>query len=527
MAAPAEYNKLDVMAELARRFAPEGFTAFFTLITGLILPEHHKRVIEELFTTFDSDDWIGIVVEMFRGSSKTTVENHALAAWLVGLNPEKSGLIVQVNDEIAGNNSAKIAEYIANNDGWKLVFPHVVPDKEAGWGKQGYFVKMTHTDATRTKELTYPQWQRMRSGTKDPTFVGLGYNSSSIIGKRPYWLIVDDINDEKNTRSERRLREVKDILKGTIFPAANQAKIRVIIGTPWNEADALHYCIQTGLFKHFKVPIYTDGKPSWPEVFDEKRISIEKDLAGDIEFARMYELDLEKTKGLVLKKEWLEPFFPNEDINRDWPAIMFIDYTSTANPEKERSDYFALCIGQFVPGYRKIVISDGIYKRLTHLDAQRAVIGKIAEYPNIFTLGVEAVFSGREYTHTMLQNLELADHGVVPELCSGGPWMRKKGDRFEIFLADAFRKGMIVLSDAENEYITALQNEWVNWQGNALADQGHDDALDAAFGVWHLGREHLVHGKAYQDYEYTASNPLFRHKKTDYSPLAGFLGRDR
>jgi hypothetical protein len=519
-----EYSELDVMAELARRFTPAGFAAFFTLVTGLILPEHHERVIKELFTTFDSDEWIGIVVEMFRGSSKTTVENHALAAWLIGLNPEKSGLIVQVNDEIAGNNSAKIAEYIANNDGWQLIFPHVVPDKEAGWGKQGYFVKKTHTDNTMREELTYPQWQRMRSGTKDPSFVGLGYNSSSIIGKRPYWLIVDDINDEKNTRSERRLREVKDILKGTIFPAANQAKIRVIIGTPWNEADAIHYCIQTGLFKHFKVPVYTDGKPTWPEIFDEKRIRIERELAGEIEYQRMYELDLEKTKGLVLKKEWLDPFFPNEDIRKDWPAIMFIDYTSTADPEKERSDFFALAVGQLAPGGRKIVISDGIYKRLTHLDAQRAAVAKILEYPSLLVVGVEAVFAGNEYGHALEQNQELIDNGVFPELCRGGPWMRRKGERFEHILADAFRKGTIVLSDAENELIIALQNEWINWQGNALADQGHDDALDAVFGVWHLGKEWLSHGQAYKNRQYDITNPLFEHKKTDYKPIESFFG---
>ena len=518
-------DRLAIMGEIARRFEPQGFAMFFYLVTGMTLPKHHMQSVSEIFDTFDNDEWIGIVIEMFRGSAKTTVENNAFGAWLVGMHPEKSGLIIQVNDEIAGNNSAKVAEYIANNDGWNLVFPHIVPDKEAGWGKQGYFVKMTH-DADGN-ELTYPQWQRMRAGTKDPTFVGLGYNSSSIIGKRPYWLILDDINDEKNTRSERRLREVKDILKGTIFPAANQAKIRVVIGTPWNEADALHYCIQTGLFKHIKIPVYTDGKPTWPEQFDENRIKIERSLAGEIEYFRMYELNLEKTKGLVLKREWLQPFFPNEDIKKEWPAIMFIDYTSTANPEKERSDYFALAVGQIVPGNRKIVLSDGIYKRLTHLDAQRAAVAKILEYPTLLVVGVEAVFTGNEYGNVLMQNQELIDSGVFPELCRGGPWQRKKGYRFENILADAFRRGTVVLSDAENEFLNAIQDEWVNWQGDSLADQGHDDALDAAFGVWHLGNQWIAHGKAYKDYEFTPTNPLYKTEKTDYTPISGFFGSRR
>lgn len=82
---------------------------------------------------------------------------------------------------------------------------------------------------------------------------------------------------------------------------------------------------------------------------------------------------------------------------------------------------------------------------------------------------------------------------------------------------------MVVFSDAENSFLTAVQEEWINWQGDALADQGHDDALDSVFGVWHLGKEWLVHGRAYQDYEFTPSNPLFKRKKTDYSPIEGFF----
>ena len=518
------FTREETLGALARKFEPIGFATFFSLITGLMLPEHHMRVIAEIFTVYGYDQWVGLVIEMFRGSAKTTVENNAFGAWLVGHFPDKTGLIVQANDEIAGNNSAQIASYIDTNDGWKIAFPHVVPDKDAGWGKQGYFVKKTHTDSSLSEEMTYTQWNKLRAATKDPSFVGLGYNSSAIIGKRPYWLIIDDINDEKNTRSERRLMEVKDILRGTIFPAANQAKIRIVIGTPWNESDAIHYCLSTGLYKHMKVPVYMDGKPTWPDIFNERRIEIEKIQAGEIEFARMYLLDLSKTKGLVLNINWLEPYFPNEEIKPSWPAIMFIDYTSTKDPTKEKSDYFALAVAQLIPGGRKMVISDGVYQRLTHLDAQKLAVSKVLEYPTLLVLGVEAIFTGNEYGQMLEQNQELIDNNIIPKLCRGGPWQKRKGDRFEKILADAFQKGTIVLSDAETPFLQAFKREWLNWQGNALADQGHDDALDAVFGCWHLGKEWIVHGKAYQDYEYTASNPLFKREKTDYSPISGFFG---
>ena len=507
-----EFTREEVLGALARKFSPTGFVTFFSLINNLVLPNHHVKAINDIFDTFEDEDAIGIIIEMFRGSAKTTVENNAFGAWLVGHFPDKSGLIVQANDDIGSDNSAKIANIIKDNIGWQVAFPHVVPDEAAGWGAKGYYVKMTHTDASCSVPVEYGQWQQMRSGVKDPTFIGVGYNSSSIIGKRPYWLIVDDINDEKNTRSERMLRQVKDILKGTIFPAANMAKVIVIIGTPWNESDAIHYCLSTGLFRHAKIPVYTNGEPTWPEWFDEKKIEIERKKSGKIEFARMYELDLEKTKGLTLKREWLEPYFPGDEIKREWPAIIFIDYSSTAEPLKERSDFCACAVAQVVPGGRKLVISDGFYKRMTRFDAQKAAISKILEYPNLLIVGVEAIFSGDEYHSVLESNQELVDAGIIPEACRGGPWMKKKSHRFETVLADAAQRGIVVFSDKESVFFNAFKTEWLGWQGDALASAGHDDALDAVFGAVHLGLRYLITGASAK---YETNNLFYPQAETN------------
>lgn len=508
-----EYTREEILGSLARKFSPVGFASFFSLVTGMVLLDHHVRAINDIFDSMSDDDAIGIVIEMFRGAAKTTVENNVFGAWLVGQFPDKSGLIVQANDDIAANNSAKIATIIKDNIGWQIAFPHVVPDFDAGWGAKGYYVKQTHTNAGLEVPIEYSEWQRIRL-TPHPSFIGVGYNSSSIIGKRPHWMIVDDINDEKNTRSERMLRQVKDILKGTIFPAANMAEVIVVIGTPWNESDAINYCLSTGLFRHAKIPVYTKGEPTWPEVFDEKKIQIERKKAGEIEFARMYLLDLEKTKGLTLKREWLFPYFDNTDIKKDWPAIAFIDYTSTENPEKEKSDFFCLAIAQIIPGNRQMVISDGVYKRLTRYDAQKVAVAKLMEYPNLVKVGVEAIFAGDEYHSVLEQNQELVDNGIIPEACRGGPWQRKKGHRFEYILADAFRRGTARLSDAESEFFTAFHEEWLGWQGDSLANMGHDDALDAVFGAVHLGLPFLVHGIA-QKYSEIPTNPLYPRQETD------------
>ena len=69
-----------------------------------------------------------------------------------------------------------------------MVFPHVVPDRDLGWGAGGYEVKRT--------DIEYEEWRAANAGRKDPTLIGVGYKSRAIIGKHPDGvLIVDDIHD--------------------------------------------------------------------------------------------------------------------------------------------------------------------------------------------------------------------------------------------------------------------------------------------------------------------------------------------
>ena len=513
-------SKEVVLGRLARKFSPNGFATFFTLITNLVLPEHHVKAAKAIFDTFTNEEFVGVVIEMFRGSAKTTVWNNAWGAYLIGHFPNKAGMIIQANEDAANLNGSKIASYIESSKGWKVAFPHIVPDTDAGWGAKGYFVKQTHTDASMEVALEYTDWVSMRGSDPQPTLMAVGYNSKSILGKRPHWITMDDMDGEDTSSSDRQAIDLKKKLSETIFPAANRAKIRMVIGTPWSKSDTIHYCLSTGLFRHERIAVYTDdGKITWPGEFTEKRIEQERKLAGEIGFKRQYLLDLDAGQGGTLKEKWLHPYFPNMEIKKDWPAIIFIDYTSTKNPLKMESDFFALAVAQVVPGNRKLVISDGIYERLTRYDAQKLAISKILEYPNLLTVGVEAIFTGDEYHSILEANQELVDAGIIPEACRGGPWQKNKGHRFETVLADAVQRGIVVFSDSETKFFRAFKDEWLGWQGDKLASQGHDDALDAVFGTVHLGLRHLIHG-ASQKYE---TNNLFypQEKKDEYAWVRG------
>ncbi len=195
----------------------------------------------------------GLIVQAFRGSSKTTSLSVAFAAFRLGMQPHKSILIIQASNQAARATCQQIADLIEHNPGWSQAFPDVVPDKDIHWSvARGYELKRT--------EMDYDSWRVacQREKGRDPALIGFGYRSS-IIGLHPSGLLlVDDIHDESNTRSARELQKVIDILTGTILPAVNPGAWQIFVGTPWVRNDALHQMIATEQYASVSTPIYTE-----------------------------------------------------------------------------------------------------------------------------------------------------------------------------------------------------------------------------------------------------------------------------
>jgi len=301
----ANQNLMENYALMARlEDSPDGFEAFFQVINGKELLRHSREQVEGIYSARAEGKYTGI--EAFRGSAKTTVM-VTFFAYRIGLEPHRANLLIQVGDDIAQDNAERVADIIAYNPGWKMVFPNVVPDTEKGWGAGGYEVKRT--------DIPYPEWRKINSERKDPTFLGLGYKSRAIIGKRPDGiLLVDDILDENNTASEREMQTVDSILTGTIFPTMTKDTWLIFCYTPWKENDPVVKQTRGESFKLIKTPVYkTVGHPTpfqfhgdyieltWPERFDIAEIEKRLRISGTIEFARMYLLFFSKGYNRVLK----------------------------------------------------------------------------------------------------------------------------------------------------------------------------------------------------------------------------------
>jgi hypothetical protein len=477
-----------------------GFEVFYRLVFGRELPRHAKE--EWLPAIYQAKrEGKGTVIEAFRGSSKTTTLTIAWVAFQVGHHPHKSNLLLQVGDHIARDNAQQIADIILYNQGWKRVFPHVEPDRKAGWSSTGYEVMRTDMD--------YADWRRLctREKGKDPTFVGLGYRSRAVIGKHPTGvLLVDDIHDENNTRSARELETVRKIVMGTIIPTVTPGTWQVFVGTPWTDNDVLAYLKSTGRYISVRTPIMRDqesgigdqgsgddGKdsqsaisniqssiPVWPERFPIEEIEKLRKTIGEVEFARMFLLDLKAASGVHLRREWLGAY-PRKKIDPGWPVVMGVDYASTADQLVDgRRDYFAVAIGRALPGGAGIVLVDGFRGQISQGEAEAKLKGLARVFPTTQLIGVEAVGKGEEFFHLMLRTSRLPVRAVRPG-------RQSKGERFERGMAPLFEFNRAWVADIDTDFLTAFREEWVRWPYGE-----HDDTLDAVYWMLYVGIPHLI-----------------------------------
>jgi len=439
-------------------------------------------------------DWIQTAVDYNRvcilappESAKTTILSVLFTAYIIGKKPHSQSIVVSVSDKQAEDIVGTIAQYIEHHPGWKLCFPDIVPDKKRGWGlDKGFFVK---------RKGKYGDWLRERGTRRAPTLVGVGYSNRAIIGKRVDGVfIVDDMMDDSNTRSEAELAAAKSIFSKVISSRPTEDGKMILVGTPWREDDVYATAVATGLYRNFITPAWIEEgarkKSYWPEVWPIERLERKRLELGERDFRLMYLMDLEASKGTILKEEYLQPYFPAERIDSAWPIYYGIDFAVTSwdyglKGRGNKRSFFAIAKVAHAPfglvlvdGWRgQVSFAEAIEKIRMHADADRPK-----------KIQVEAWGGGEGFLQMLIK--ELPGQNIFTYRSH-----KDKATRFSL-AARHFEVGRVRVSDAETPFLKIFKDEWIGFPSYPTNDtiDAVCNAIDATGFVVYSG-ESLVSKK--------------------------------
>jgi len=488
--------KSDLLTVKAGEFSPTGFAAYYEKKLGNSLPKYAlNQWIIPIFDAKKIDK--GAEIFAWRGSWKTTTVSITFTEFFIGHHPERANLVIASSGQSANKITEAVTSTIEYSEVWKECFPFVVPDKEKGWGENGYEVKRT--------DMSYEDWRALNAARGDPTLLGLGIGSKTLIGKHPDGiLLMDDILDEDNTASVRQMSSVATKVTGTILPFIVEDETKppgervitwpIVIGTPWQDDDVYQDIKDTGEFVFSNTPVMVECAEGegvfidheklhgWFELTEPVRYSVDSIIrvynrSAHKEFMRMYMLDLT----VKMEGEGLEfRTYPHEKI--DWTATMTcgVDYMSMIkekNIDLRNRSYYAQAYLFKLPDGRA-VIGDGWYGRPTQLEAEKRLEQPEAFYGHRGT-AFEGDGKGEEALQLFLRNPNLT---LIPRWTKG----RGKEQRLEKELGPWLEMGQILISDGETPFLIFLRKCLRKYPGF------FKDPIDAVYWAVDLMPEVLV-----------------------------------
>jgi len=306
--------------------------AFIKDILGLEVQWFHKEWIE----LFEHNDNVALLAPRGHGKS-TIVASYIL--WCILRDPTVRILQVTINQDKAN----EMMSFIQSN----LVGNQKILDI---WGEQ--------RNPNEWSKSTIRVINRGGHGTahKEPTFQVLGV-TSSMVGSHYDMIILDDITDAKNSRTEYRRRELVDWYNRTLLPMRDDSKnfvTKIIsIGTKWHEDDIHAYFQKLDAYKTrtYKAIIYDPSekeidegkKPQvlWPDKYSYQKLMDIKAQAGTVGFAMQYQNEVISAEDAPIKWEWIERAQRGfTTLEPPYQVYMGVDFASRG----EDSDYFSISI---------------------------------------------------------------------------------------------------------------------------------------------------------------------------------------
>ncbi len=129
---------------------------------------------------------------------------------------------------------------------------------------------------------------------KDPTLQALGAYGP-VVGSRLDFIVLDDVLDFDNTRTEEQRKKLIEWFDTTVFTRLVKGGKIFVVGTPWHPDDLLHVLsARSGFTSRSYSAVHNPDdpperwQPIWPEQWDHARLNHRRQNTTEVTFARKY-----------------------------------------------------------------------------------------------------------------------------------------------------------------------------------------------------------------------------------------------
>jgi len=397
---------------------------FLTQILHLECQSFHR----EWLRLFENNNFISLLAP--RGHGKTTIVAGYIL-WKIVTNPDIRILIVTINQDKANEMMTFVQSNLANND-----------DLIELYGQQKGYSEWSR-DTLRVYKASPTH--------KEPTLKVLGV-TSSMIGGHYDLIILDDVTDQKNSRTEMRRRDLVDWFNKTLMPMLEPEGKIISIGTKWHQADIHSYFQKLSNYscKTYKAIIEEpseqnkEGKVLWPSRWSFEKLNEIRKTYGNTTFMMQYQNEYISDEMSPIKYDWVQ----NAIDRYTSPQLPFktyigIDLASSG----EENDYFALTVVAVKDNF--IYVIDGYRDHIT-LSKQIDIILNYYKKWNPIKIGIEQAAQQKMIIEDIVEKQPTLP--IIPIKSSAASGKMERVQRLSVF----FETGRIVLNPSLVQWIDEL-----------------------------------------------------------------------
>jgi len=220
-------------------------------------------------------------------SGKTQQLSVGRVLWALGRDANTRVVIVSNTAGQAQKIVRSIGGYIERSPELHEVFPKLRQSNSGPW---------TSTQLTVER----------KGAPKDPSVQATGVHGS-IVGARIDLLIMDDLLDYENTRTQAQRDDLWDWIHSTLFGRLTENSKVIVVGNVYHRDDFLHRLERNQVWHTRRFPVVSGtGTPSWPGRWSLERITKKRDELGPLEFARQMLCQARDDAESRFKREWIE-----------------------------------------------------------------------------------------------------------------------------------------------------------------------------------------------------------------------------